>query len=137
MYQPGKEYQIYVDLVLYRYYIHKDHRNGNMRKSQWTCSPKDEISLFKRGVKEKWFENNESILFSLVKEGIEVGKSLSGNRLFFSKFVYNSINWHGYPADYIKNSQDKPSKSILCDWFSKKLIGKRCLRQIMKGQPCL
>jgi hypothetical protein len=121
----------------YRYFVHPHHRNGNNNKSQWLCSIKEEIELFELGAENKW-KDSENVMFSIFSYQKYIGISWDKKtRLFFSKFISaDNKQWHGYPADYIDNPQDRPGKKILGDWRFKSLIRKSHIKKILKGKPC-
>ncbi len=134
-YKIGETFEILIEGKNYNYYFHPQHRNNTPKKSQWTCSLEHEITLFKKGVKYNWKKGDET-LYSIINYESSIGKSNDNRELFFSKFVSkNRKEWHGYPADYVKNVQDRPSKEILNSWLKKKLIKKIHIRKTLKGQP--
>jgi len=142
-YRIGEEYICEVEIKgkkeNYLYFVHPHHRNRNRNnnKSQWLCSIKEEIELFKLGAENKW-KDSENVMFSIFNYKKNIGISWDRKRtLFFSKSVSSdNKQWHGYPADYIDNPQDRPDNRILEDWRDKKLIKKRHLMRILRGQPC-
>jgi hypothetical protein len=44
--------------------------------------------------------------------------------------------WHGYPADYCRRKQDRPSIRILMDWKDRGLISKTKMDKIKQYKRC-
>lgn len=124
----------------YSYVLHSHHRNGNVEKSQWTVTYKEEITLFEGsimteppGICDTW---------SLRKDKSVVGRSPlkipPARDLRIAKFVKNSDHnyWHGYPADYRMHAHDRPPIEILLKWHKTGQIEKHEISKVRRGQPC-
>ena len=111
------------------YTIISYHRNFNynQNKSCWIINVEEEFECFKKCYNNKWFDENDDyeiaggwgILIENKKVKI-LGKNKFNDDLKIAKFVDSENNgyWHGYPADYIRNIQDKPSTKILFLWYN-------------------
>ena len=76
---------------------------------------------------------------NIVNEEIcTVGYTVDKKELKIAKFVDSNHNekWHGYPANYIKNSQDRPSAKVLELWNTAGYISTATMKKIKGGQPC-
>lgn len=117
------------------------HRIGGYRnKSFWTISLQEEVECFKNMYLRKWMIEFKgwSVLQATDNRLKELGKSKNGEILKLSKFVDSNQNnsWHGYPADYQRNIQDRPPISILEKWFKNSIIEKHQISKILQGKRC-
>jgi hypothetical protein len=123
-----------------RYIISSQHRlNGNPNKSIWTLTHAGEIDCFVFSYISKWFDNN--VCWGLYVNGTDlqvVGRNFNNEDLKIAKFVDANNNklWHGYPADYIRKSKDRPTTNTLKDWVSNGFITKAKMSKIRQGQSC-
>ena len=122
-----------------KYFISSQHRSKRPKKSFWLISITKEISCFKQSMVSGW-KNNDDAWGLYLSNGIALvlGKNKNGEEVKIAKFVNSSgINtWHGYPADYIGNTQDKPTTSILQMWVCLSYIGKADMAKILRGLKC-
>jgi hypothetical protein len=124
------------------YIIVSAHRHRNPpQKSKWTIAPNKEVAIFTHAIKNNWKENNGYISWGALKNGsktLVLGKNCLGENLHISKFVDGNNNnmWHGYPADYIRNIQDRPAMKILVLWRNAGIIKKKHAAKIRNGIPC-
>ena len=123
------------------YIISYAHRkiNSYPEKSKWKISPDKEVYCFVNSQKFNWVEDN--ISWGLLQESnylIELGVNRFKETLKFAKFIdSNKKNiWHGYPADYMRNQQDRPRISILLDWRNRGIIQKYHVTRIRRGKKC-
>lgn len=123
------------------------HRDGTRlgQKSQWAISIDDEFDLFKSSFSEisGWFDNFKGWGLSCVKEDETylisiVGEGITNEQLFFVKYIDGGKNnkWHGYPANYQRNIQDKPSTQFLTVIYNEGIITKPQFSKIKKGKKC-
>jgi len=123
-------------------YVHKsDHRDNTADKSQWTISEQEERSSFSLMYASKWIVENDKGwgLHIIDKTADYLGVGVNRARdLFIAKFVdgAHSNIWHGYPADYVANNQDKPDRRVLQEWGTVGYISFGKVRKVLKGQPC-
>jgi len=122
------------------YTIKLDHRNKSKDKSQWTISHQDEVDVFVNAYTRKWVCNNNSWGLFYKNGKIDyLGVAQDHvTQVFISKFVNdaNHSNWHGYPADHKKHSQDIPDRIILDDWINNNVLPKAKIRKIQGMLPC-
>lgn len=59
------------------------------------------------------------------------------SRVFIAKFVGQlDSDWHGYPADHVRNPQDIPHENVLGSWLDDELMSAAKVRKVMRGQRC-
>lgn len=127
-----------------RYLCAGQHRTPRQRreKSLWSISVDDEVNCFILAHNNKWLLPSANSGWSLhicnyKKPGV-LGINRFGEDLKIAKFVNKSQakEWHGYPADYERNINDRPKTEILIDWVDKAFIDKTCMVRIQKGKGC-
>ena len=122
------------------YAIHPDHRNDHPRKSQWTISRSDEIATFDRAAQHHWLDSYRGWGLHIVDDSPRyLGRCVErSKRSFIAKFVGASTTdeWHGYPGDYARNSQDIPPPRVLQYWTQFSILSPAQVRRIAKAQPC-
>jgi hypothetical protein len=118
----------------------RKHRIGTAYKkaSQWIIQLKEEYRLCDEALYNDQYKQDNYIAYNLKKDGSKfvcLGKSKRGLNLYIGKFVNTVPNlWHGYPADYISNNQDKPKMKVLEALKNKGIITPQDMRRISKGQ---
>ncbi len=123
------------------YTISRKHRSRNPDKSRWSIPMPIEVTLFRDALKLGYEDKEMFTAWNLyVKDGVicVVGYSVDNKKLKIGKFVDSNKNeqWHGYPADYMKNNQDIPPASILMTWQKAGYITTATMKKIKGGQPC-
>ncbi len=123
------------------YTISKKHRGHNKKKSYWSIKLPREIALFRSALKDGYEDKANFTAWNLniVNEDVcLVGYTVEKKELKIAKFVDSNHNekWHGYPANYIKNSQDRPSSKVLELWNNAGFISTATMKKIKGGQPC-
>ena len=123
------------------YTFNPQHRDGNPNKSQWIIIEADEKSLFETSYSAGWKDTENKKCFGIKKSEtniIVLGKCKDRiTNLKIAKFVSDhQDNWHGYPANYRTNQQDKPTTNILQKWVEENLITKSKMGKIARGQKC-
>lgn len=123
------------------YTISKKHRGHNKKKSYWAIKMPREIVLFRSALQNGYEDKDDFIAWNLNVENGEVrkvGYTVDKKELKIAKFVDSNHNekWHGYPANYIKNSQDRPSAKVLELWYNAGFISTATMKKIKGGQPC-
>lgn len=116
---------------------HRGIVNGD--KSRWTIQLSEELACFKLAYTRRWHADYRAWGLHVVQDRITVlGKSALGEQLKIAKFVDSSKdeNWHGYPADYRGNIQDRPPQGILEKWRADGLIKKHHIAKIRSGKAC-
>src|SRR5688572_32569235 len=103
------------------------HRRKQKDKSRWTISIDDEIECFILSQISNWVETAKAWGLRLNRNSLEqVGENPQREALKLAKFVDSSGNnvWHGYPADYVRNNQDRPGMVVLLAWRALGIIEK-------------
>jgi hypothetical protein len=130
------------EVQLCSYKVRSVHRrHGNNNKCIWTISIEEEVKCFKDSACKNWLENKEGwgLKLNATNGGLEqVGLSEIQEVLKIAKFVDSNLTkeWHGYPADYCRRINDKPSLRVLNDWREKGIISKTQMGKITRGQKC-
>ncbi|QOJ27756.1 MAG: hypothetical protein HRU80_02295 [Ignavibacteriales bacterium] len=120
------------------YRSHPHHRNGANNKSQWTITAMQEFECFRRCLTENWIKEQIGwgLHFSDTSSVQYLGIDQNGTKqLFIAKFV-GGQNWHGYPIDYQRCTDDIPDTEILNKWLNLSIFPPTKIRKITKGQPC-
>jgi hypothetical protein len=122
-----------------KYTVSSAHRRHQPDKSRWTISVDAEVECFIDSHFNNWTE--VSIAWGIMyldNTLLVVGVSSLNDSLKLAKFVDSSANglWHGYPADYVRNYQDRPGMIILKDWRIRGIIEKHQMIKIRKGKVC-
>lgn len=138
-FQADKEISL-TDFPSSKYIISSQHRKtGNPNKSIWIISFNDEVECFLQTLEKNWKQHNEGWGIKVLNDALQViGNSVSKDELKIAKFVdgSNTDVWHGYPADYMRNSQDRPTTEILTVWVNSGYITKSKMSKIRKGFSC-
>lgn len=119
------------------YLIISYHRDNSPKKSQWVITKVEEINCFTKSVKKDWTDDN--LYFGLKNDGDsleQLGLNHFKEELYLAKFISSSTDWHGYPADYVRNTQDIPPQIILDKWLKEEIIAKHEMTKIKRGMPC-
>ncbi len=122
------------------YIISSQHRRtGNPHKSIWTITFDEEVECFINAMNGNW--KTEAVAWGIkVLDDVlhVVGLNTNNQELKIAKFVDgNKTNvWHGYPADYMSKSQDRPETVILKTWVDNGYITKAKMSKIRLGQSC-
>lgn len=114
-------------------------RKRNNKKSLWTISRDEEIDCFILSQKSQWTEVNVSWGIKLEGNSIkQIGVNKQNKPLKIAKFIYGNCNniWHGYPADHVRNNQDRPGILTLKKWRIAGYIEKHIIEKIRKGKEC-
>ncbi len=115
------------------------HRDGSSGKSQWIITIEEECNCFINAVTHHWIIKN-SIGWGVKMDStitLEiVGRNINGESLKFAKFIGDRNNWHGYPADYRRKTEDIPLISILLKWQKLGFIKKHHISKIRSGKIC-
>jgi hypothetical protein len=123
-----------------KYYISSQHRKkGNPNKSIWIISFEEEVNCFIQTISNTWKVKAEAWGIKLNGNTLQVvGLNNNNEELKLAKFVdgTNTDVWHGYPADYVCNAQDRPTTEILKYWVHQGYITKSKMKKIRQGQPC-
>lgn len=121
--------------VLYQH--SEKHRDGNLGKSQWTISKKDEALSFESSCAANWTSGKSAWGIHLVaKEIAYLGRDRDAGNVFLAKFDNHAMEqWHGYPCDYRIDNQ-RPTGDILQSWVKKGFLKLAKMRKITKGQRC-
>ncbi|RNI31956.1 hypothetical protein EFA69_05465 [Rufibacter immobilis] len=122
------------------YIISSQHRaTGNPKKTVWTIDFNEEVECFKQSKISEWIQDNYSWGVKAIDSVLQyIGHNFENETLKLAKFVDGNENdiWHGYPADYLRRSQDRPPTFILKSWVDKGYLTKAKMNKIRRGQPC-
>ena len=122
------------------YIVSSQHRGRrNPHKSTWIITIEEEIECFIQAVNNNWRIETEAWGVKTFGGILQVvGLNYNQQELKLAKFVDgNSTNvWHGYPADYMSKSQDRPTTSILKVWVKNGFLTKAKMSKIRQGQSC-
>ncbi|MBP6038834.1 MAG: hypothetical protein KA523_01405 [Flavobacterium sp.] len=122
------------------YIISSQHRRrGNMNKSIWLIDFNEEVNCFIESITNNWKNGLEAWGLRYVNTNLNVvGLSSMNDELKLAKFVdgNNTNVWHGYPANHMANSQDRPTTEILKNWVNDGYITKAKMNKIRQGQLC-
>jgi len=128
------------------YIWNMQHRNGNPNKSQWIINHNQEIHVFEYSYGANWISRKQNKKFSwglnLINEVPSVlGETAKNCELplqfvRIAKFVEGTQTWHGYPANYRCNSQDRPDPKILENWYTRGYIRKDEIKKVRNMKPC-
>lgn len=122
------------------YIISSQHRRtGNLNKSKWLIGHKEEVDCFIESITNNWKNGFEAWGLKYQNNSLDVvGLSSMKDELKLAKFVdgNNTNVWHGYPANHMANSQDRPTTEILKNWVSIGYITKAKMNKIRQGQLC-
>lgn len=123
------------------YYASSAHRKSLASKSYWTVTIDEEVTCFIESQKKGWITT--TICWGFIsntpkKEFLVLGLNKYNEELKIAKYVAKSSGgvWHGYPADYRRNTQDRPEMDILMDWKTKGHIEKHYINKIRQGKKC-
>lgn len=122
------------------YIISSQHRrSGNPNKSIWTISFDDEVECFIQTMKGNWKSGTEAWGIKVLDNVLQIiGLNNKKQELKLAKFVdgANTNVWHGYPADHVRKSQDRPTTNILKTWVGSGYLTKAKMSKIRLGQSC-
>lgn len=133
MYQIGKEYQIGISSEKYLF-IKYHHQKLHPKKSWWIIDPDNEAQLFINMTRYSYISIDGLLGFNLKISGNNpdsIGTDINENQLVLAKFVFNNINWHGYPGNH-KINKDRPTEEVY-DKFQANGISLSIIRKIKKG----
>lgn len=123
-----------------KYIISSQHRRiGNPYKCVWTITYQEEVNCFIQAKTSNWINGKICWGLKVVGNALQaVGRNTDNEDLKFAKFIdgTNTDVWHGYPADYLNRSQDRPTTAILLSWQQSNYLGKHHVRKIKQGIPC-
>lgn len=140
-YNTDTEINIEIDKELTTtYIISSQHRAiGNPNKTVWTIDFDDEVECFKYSKTSDWIDDKYGWGIKVVNSNLQhVGHNFENETLKLAKFVDGNQNdiWHGYPADYLRKSQDRPPTFILKCWVDQGYLTKAKMNKIRRGQSC-
>lgn len=139
-YTTDTEIEIELSNEITTYIISSQHRaTGNPNKTVWTINYEDEVLCFKQSKTSNWIQGNYCWGLKAIGSNIQnIGVNFEDEILKLAKFVDGNQNnkWHGYPADYLRRSQDRPPTFILKNWVNLGYLTKSKMNKIRKGQSC-
>lgn len=140
-YKTDAEIEIQLEEALTTtYIISSKHRStGNPNKTVWTLDFDDEVECFTYSKTSNWIQDNCGWGIKVINSILQyIGHNFENEALKLAKFVDGNENdiWHGYPADYLRKSQDRPPTFILKSWVDQGYITKAKMNKIRRGQSC-
>ena len=125
--------------TLKKYFVSSAHRRYQKDKSRWTISIDNEIECFVNSQTSNWIE--DLVSWGVFQQGnnlLNIGVNPQRLPLKIAKFVDCSGDdiWHGYPADYARNYQDRPGMLVLQNWRERGIIEKHHIIKIRQGKEC-
>jgi hypothetical protein len=122
-----------------KYYVSSAHRRIQKDKSRWTVAVDLEVECFVGSQLNGWIEDVTS--WGIMQKGnnlMVLGENSQKELLKIAKFISKNGNnvWHGYPADFRRNGQDRPGMTILQNWRTSKVIEKHHILKIRQGKEC-
>ena len=128
------------------YIWNMQHRNGNPNKSQWIINHSQEINVFEYSYESVWISQNRDKRVSWGLYLVNGNPSVLGQTAMYctlplkvvliAKFIEGTQAWHGYPANYRCNPQDRPCTQILKNWRNCGHIEKSEVAKIRSGKRC-
>lgn len=117
------------------------HRNGNPGKAQWTITVDEEIDCFANTKKSSWIDAKKAHGWGIIANGnghkfIGYVRNKGENiEVYIARFVGIRLKdeWHGYPANVARCSNDKPKDQVLKEWLSLNYISKSDFTRIRRG----
>ena len=128
------------NVILYYLVSDKHRQRGNPNKSVWIVSPNEEYGCFEFTYENNWIEDNDA--WGYLSDGsnhlVVLGQGIDGEQLQIARFKKdpNAAEWHGYPCNYIANTNDVPPVKIIQKWVDKKAITKAKMSKIQRGIAC-
>ncbi len=128
------------------YVINWQHRDGNPKKSQWAIDQGQEIGVFECSYESDWVSQEQDKrsswgLYIVDRIPSVLGRTARECKLPLgdvrvAKFTESQQTWHGYPANYRDNNQDRPDTRILKSWHTRGYIRKNEIKRIRSMKPC-
>lgn len=139
-YKTDSQIDLTAQKVESKYIISSQHRRkGNPNKCVWIVTFDQEVNCFIQTIQQNWRAGSEA--WGLIASNAVlqvVGRNTNNEELKLAKFVDGNDNeiWHGYPADYMMRSQDRPTTGILQSWVNSGYITKAKMSKIRLGHSC-
>ena len=124
------------------YHFHSKHRGNSAPKiCIWNISVPEEADSFICSHRKRWLDDTTGWGLHLIGERVvPLGRNHDDEVLYIAKFVCDRNTpenlWHGYPADFCRNNQDKPPVRILHSWRDEGYIRKAHVKRIRGGNSC-
>lgn len=118
----------------YTYSLSNRHRGpASDKKSTWTVNTTIEVELFEESMQKSYINNQ----LSWNIHSTYIGHDKDGSNVKLARFdSRNATNneWHGYPVNYSKDPNNRPSKDILIEWVNRSIITKSEKIKILCGK---
>ena len=118
----------------YTYSLSNRHRGrASDKKSTWTVNTTIEVELFEESMQKSYINNQ----LSWNIHSTYIGHDKDGSNVKLARFdSRNATNneWHGYPVDYSKDPNNRPSKEILNEWVKRSIITNSEMIKILSGR---
>lgn len=128
------------DEIVRKYTINPKHRSkptGDI--CTWIIDEKTEKQIWEQAISENWIADNKSWGIKVENSRIiQVGTNIRKEFLIIGKFIDGNRNedWHGYPANYVRNNHDVPPESILSTWLALEMINRAKWSRIRRQKDC-
>lgn len=113
----------------------------DQHRSVWTKPVPEEVACFIEAWRGSWGVKSGELWGHVSGDaGLQpLGRNGHNEPLWFAKFLQNlsPAQWHGYPADYRRNAQDRPPTDVLDKWRQVGALAKHQMLKIKAGRPCL
>lgn len=125
------------------YLFHLKHRGAPQNGiSTWIVNCQEEYDLADNALQNGYVEETETkpIAYNLSKDKALkiIGQRKKDSKMLelkLAKFVNsNPQEWHGYPADHMSNSQDRPSDETLNKLYKNNIIDKTDMNRLLRGK---
>ena len=118
-------------------FICKHRVPSNPSASIWSISFLEEFQLADDSIIKNYIEIQKASRqsFNIFNNLQTIGYNKIHNNLKLAKFVNSTPNlWHGYPADHVKNNQDRPTTETLMKMVNNNKITLRQMSIICRGK---
>jgi hypothetical protein len=108
-------------------------------KSSWILSLPEEVRCFEQASTNGWASGRHRWGNWLTAGKLTpLGMNHWSEELHIARFVDGGPNtpWHGFPADYRRNKQDRPPVHVLAAWRDAGIIEKHVIAKIRMGKRC-
>lgn len=120
----------------YTYSLSNRHRGrASDKKSTWTVNTTIEVELFEESMQKSYININNQLSWNI--HSTYIGHDKDGSNVKLARFdSRNATNneWHGYPVDYSKDPNNRPSKKILNEWVKRSIITNSEMIKILRGK---
>lgn len=127
-----------------RYVFLDYHHDGNNQNSQWTINAFDEANLYYEAYSNQIFIVNQKgdRIDAIVDQGsgqlspLGHPAAISSKKypLYLARFHVNPQSPHGYPVDYMKDNEDRPSRKIIDFLIEHQKMRPKYRKRLLQGK---